>query len=215
LPPPRPTEQPLHPTPQDNAPAEQSKPNPAIDQACLDRLGDALITFEAVTLPLPANPRCAIETPVRLKAVMSSTGRGPILLPDGPTVSCHLVKGSAIGCAISSLLSFLGSSRSNSSRFAQGRGTNAAIATAPRTARSAHTPRVSPSTSEASNSRMAEWSQSRPRGRAYAGHGRCNPRCCMWLVHNGARTGSDEAHTDHMHVDILQHGSSDRFRICQ
>ena len=27
--------------------------------------------------------------------------------------------------------------------------------------------------------------------------------------------GSDEAHTDHLHVDILQHGSSDRFRICQ
>src|SRR5208282_1829839 len=87
LPPPRPTEQPLHPAPQDNAPAEQSKPNPAIDQACLDRLGDALITFDAVTLPLPANPGCAIETPVRLKAVMSS--RGPILLPDKPTVSCH------------------------------------------------------------------------------------------------------------------------------
>jgi hypothetical protein len=89
LPPPRPTEQPLHRTPQDNAPAEQYKPNPAIDQACLDRLGDDLITFEAVTLPLPANPRCAIETPVRLKAAMSSQGKGPILLPDKPTVSCH------------------------------------------------------------------------------------------------------------------------------
>jgi hypothetical protein len=27
--------------------------------------------------------------------------------------------------------------------------------------------------------------------------------------------GSDEAHHDHLHVDILQHGSSDRYRICQ
>jgi len=75
LPPPRLTEQPLHPTPQDNALVEQSKPNSAHDQACLDCLGDALITFETVTLPLPANPECAIATPVRLKAVMSSRGR--------------------------------------------------------------------------------------------------------------------------------------------
>jgi hypothetical protein len=27
--------------------------------------------------------------------------------------------------------------------------------------------------------------------------------------------GSDAAHTDHMHLDILVHGSSDRYRICQ
>src|ERR1019366_8401514 len=87
LPPPRPTEQPLHPTPQDNALVEQSKPNSALDQACLDRLGDVLITFETITLPLPANPGCAIETPVRLKAVMSS--RGPILLPEATCAGLH------------------------------------------------------------------------------------------------------------------------------
>jgi hypothetical protein len=27
--------------------------------------------------------------------------------------------------------------------------------------------------------------------------------------------GSDAAHSDHLHVDIQQHGSSDRYRICQ
>ena len=27
--------------------------------------------------------------------------------------------------------------------------------------------------------------------------------------------GSDEVHHDHLHVDIQQHGSSDRYRICQ
>jgi hypothetical protein len=27
--------------------------------------------------------------------------------------------------------------------------------------------------------------------------------------------GSNAAHAEHMHVDILQHGSSDRYRICQ
>jgi len=37
---------------------------------------------------------------------------------------------------------------------------------------------------------------------------------CGWFT-TVLGPGSDEAHTDHMHVDILQHGSSDRFRICQ
>jgi len=32
----------------------------------LNRLGAAGIEFKAVTLPLAANPACAIETPVRL-----------------------------------------------------------------------------------------------------------------------------------------------------
>jgi len=27
--------------------------------------------------------------------------------------------------------------------------------------------------------------------------------------------GSDAAHADHLHVDLQQHGSSDRYRICQ
>jgi hypothetical protein len=27
--------------------------------------------------------------------------------------------------------------------------------------------------------------------------------------------GSDAAHADHLHVDVQQHGSSDRYRICQ
>ena len=37
---------------------------------------------------------------------------------------------------------------------------------------------------------------------------------CGWFT-TVLGPGSDEAHTDHMHVDILQRGSSDRFRICQ
>ena len=27
--------------------------------------------------------------------------------------------------------------------------------------------------------------------------------------------GSDEAHADHLHVDMAPHGTSDRYRICQ
>jgi hypothetical protein len=37
---------------------------------------------------------------------------------------------------------------------------------------------------------------------------------CSWFT-TILGPGSDEAHHDHLHVDIEQHGSSDRYRICQ
>jgi hypothetical protein len=37
---------------------------------------------------------------------------------------------------------------------------------------------------------------------------------CGWFT-TVLGPGSDEAHHDHLHVDIQQHGSSDRYRICQ
>ena len=61
LPRPRPAEAPSHPAPYDAAPAEEAKPEPPIDQACMDRLGAAGIEFEAVTLPPAAKPGCTIE----------------------------------------------------------------------------------------------------------------------------------------------------------
>ena len=85
-----PAEAPSHPAPYDAPPAEQVKPEPTVDQACLDRLGAAGIEFEAVTLPSAAKPGCAIETPVRLKAVKSAPqSRTSIRLPDEPTLSCR------------------------------------------------------------------------------------------------------------------------------
>ncbi len=90
LPRPRPAEAPSQPAPYDAAPAEQAKPEPAIDQACLDRLGAAGIEFEAVALPPAAKPGCAIETPVRLKAVkLAPQWITSIRLPDEPTLSCR------------------------------------------------------------------------------------------------------------------------------
>jgi hypothetical protein len=37
---------------------------------------------------------------------------------------------------------------------------------------------------------------------------------CGWFT-TVLGPGSDAAHTDHLHVDIQQHGSSNRYRICQ
>jgi hypothetical protein len=214
LPPPRLTEQPLHPTPQDNALVEQSKPNSAHDQACLDRLGDALITFETVTLPLPANPECAIATPVRLKAVMSS--RGPILLPDEPTLSCQfgerfghwlrdlvapLIAGE-LAVELKSVHTGPGYECRNRNRAADGKISAHASGLA-----------IDVGSFELSNGRMLAIA---PNGDEHmrATVDAIRVAACGWFT-TVLGPGSDEAHTDHMHVDILQHGSSDRFRICQ
>src|SRR2546422_709012 len=125
LPRPRPAEAPPRTAPHEAAPAEHAQPEPAIDQACLDRLGAAGIEFESITLPPASKSGCAIDTPVRLKAVK----------PDGDE---HM------------------------------QATVAAIRVA----------------------------------------------ACGWFT-TVLGPGSDAAHADHMHVDIMQHGSSDRYRICQ
>jgi hypothetical protein len=37
---------------------------------------------------------------------------------------------------------------------------------------------------------------------------------CGWFT-TVLGPGADAAHTDHLHVDIAMHGTSDRYRICQ
>src|SRR5262249_30448189 len=88
LPRPPPAEAPARPVPHNTAPAEKAKPEPILDQACLDRLGAAGIEFTVVTLAPDAKPECAIERPVRLKAVkLAPRWRTSIRLPDEPTLS--------------------------------------------------------------------------------------------------------------------------------
>src|SRR6266498_2926284 len=83
---PRPAEAPSR-TPA-HEPAE--KPEPVIDQACLDRLGAAGIDFESITLPAGTKVGCAVDTPVRLKAIkLAPRWRTSIRLPDEPTLACR------------------------------------------------------------------------------------------------------------------------------
>jgi hypothetical protein len=37
---------------------------------------------------------------------------------------------------------------------------------------------------------------------------------CGWFT-TVLGPGADEAHADHLHVDMIMHGTSDRYRICQ
>src|ERR1700720_175307 len=219
LPPPRPAEAPSHPAPNAlaPAPAEQTKRAPTIDQACLDRLSAAGIEFEQVTLPPAVIPECAIATPVRLKAVkMPPRWRTSIRLPEEPTLSCQF--GERFGHWLRDLVAPLiadklavelksvhtgpGYECRNRNRAATGKISAHASGLAADVASfelaNGRTLTVKPDGDEHSQATVAA----------------IRVAACGWFT-TVLGPGSDAAHADHMHVDIVQHGSSDRYRICQ
>ena len=217
LPPPRPAEAPSHPAPTDLAPAEQAKPAPAIDQACLDRLRAAGIEFEVVTLPPVANPGCVIETPVRLKAIkLPPRWRTSIGLPEEPTLSCQfgerfghwlrdlvapLIAGE-LAVELKSVRTGPGYECRNRNRAETGKisahASGLAVDIASFELASGETLPIKPNGDE------------HLRGTVDA----IRVAACGWFT-TVLGPGSDAAHAEHLHVDILQHGSSDRYRICQ
>jgi hypothetical protein len=50
--------------------------------------------------------------------------------------------------------------------------------------------------------------------RVRAAIGAIRTAACGWFT-TVLGPGSDAAHAEHLHVDILQHGSSERYRICE
>jgi len=217
LPRPRPAEVPSHLAPYDAAPAEQAKPEPTIDQACLDRLRTAGIEFEPVTLPPAAKPGCTIETPVRLKAIkMAPQGGTSIRLPDEPTLSCRfgerfsnwlrdlvapLIAGE-LAVELKSVRTGPGFECRNRNRAEAGK-------------ISAHASGLAADVESfelANGKKLAIKPDGDEHLRATVDAIRV--AACGWFT-TVLGPGSDAAHADHMHVDILQHGSSDRYRICQ
>jgi hypothetical protein len=217
LPPPRPSELPTHPAPNDIGLQEQAKPASTIDQACLDRLGAAGIAFEVVTIPPATNPACIIETPVRLKAVkLMFQSRTSINLPDEPTLSCRfserfghwlrdlvapLISGE-LAVELKSVRTGPGYECRNRNRTETGKISAHASGLA-----------VDIASFELANGTTLPI---KPNGDEHldATVGALRVAACGWFT-TVLGPGSDSAHADHMHVDILLHGSSDRYRICQ
>ena len=185
--------------------------------ASASRLGAAGIEFEPVTLPPAANPECTIETPVRLKAIKSAPRwKTSIHLPDGPTLSCRfgerfshwlralvapLIAGE-LGVELKSVRTGLGYECRNRNRAERGRISAHASGLA-----------VDIVSFELADGRTLAI---KPDGDEHlrAMVDAIRVAACGWFT-TVLGPGSDAAHTDHMHVDILQHGSSDRYRICQ
>jgi hypothetical protein len=217
LPRPRPAEAPPRTGAHEPAPAENAQPEPALDQACLDRLGAAGIEFEPVTLPPGPKSGCAIDTPVRLKAIkLAPRWRTSIRLPDEPTLSCrfgerfgHWLRDLVAPLVAGELAVELKSVRTGPGYECRNRNRAEAGKI------SAHASGLAADVAsfELANGRTLSV---KPDGDEHmrATFAAIRVAACGWFT-TVLGPGSDAAHADHMHVDIMQHGSSDRYRICQ
>jgi len=222
LPRPRPTDQHApRPAPADDGKEEtHEKPaheKPAQDEACLDRLQAAGVTFETANPHTASNPACVIDTPVRLMAVPSASRPGAsVRLPEEPMLACRFAErlahflGDLAAPVIAGRLSFeLKSVRTgpgyecrNRNRAANGHLSAHALGIA-----------VDVAAFELASGKALPV---KPDGdaRGQAAVTAIRTAACGWFT-TVLGPGSDAAHTDHMHLDILIHGSSDRYRICQ
>jgi hypothetical protein len=198
-------------------PAETAKPEPTIDQGCLDRLGAAGIEFESITLPPGAKSGCAIDTPVRLKAIkLAPRWRTSIRLLDEPTLSCRF--GERFGHWLRDLVAPLiaGELAVELKSVRTGPGYECRNRNRAETGKiSAHASGLAADVAsfELANGRTLTV---KPEGDEHmrATLAAIRVAACGWFT-TVLGPGSDAAHADHMHVDIMQHGSSDRYRICQ
>lgn len=217
LPPARPAEAPARSAPHEAAPAENAQPESAVDQACLDRLGAAGIEFESITLPPAPKSGCAIDTPVRLKAIkLAPRWRTSIRLPDEPTLSCRF--GERFGHWLRDLVAPLiaGELAVELKSVRTGPGyecRNRNRAEAGKISAHASGLAADVASFELANGRTLTV---KPDGDEHlqATVAAIRVAACGWFT-TVLGPGSDAAHADHMHVDIMQHGSSDRYRICQ
>jgi hypothetical protein len=216
LPRPRPAEAPPR-TAAREPPAEAAKPELTIDQACLDRLGADGIEFQSITIPPTTKSGCAIDTPVRLKAIkLAPRWRTLIRLPDEPTLSCRFAErfGHWVRDLVAPLIAGELAVELKSVRTGPGyecRNRNRA-----ETGKiSAHASGLAADVAsfELANGRTLSV---KPDGDDHmrATFSAIRVAACGWFT-TVLGPGSDAAHAEHMHVDIIQHGSSDRYRICQ
>ncbi len=219
LPRPRPASAPARPAPPPPAAHEvrPEKEKPEIDQACLDRLGAAGIEFEHVVMPAAAKPGCGIDTPVRLKSIkLAAWPKTSIRLPDGPILACRF--GERFGHWVSRLVAPLIAGELSTELRAVRTGPGYECRNRNRVEAgkiSAHATGIAIDVSSfelASGKVLAV----KPDGdeRLRAAFDSIRVAACGWFL-TVLGPGSDAAHSDHMHLDIQPHGSSDRYRICQ
>ncbi|UVF17797.1 extensin family protein [Microvirga terrae] len=223
LPPPRPVETPSPapspaPRPEPSpAPTAGAPPAPPAADDCLAGLKAAGFEIEPAEPPQVSNDLCRIETPVRLKAVPVPTKpETAVRLANQPILACRFAGpfGHWIGALVAPLVAGIkgsdmkavqtgpGFECRNRNRAATGKlsahAQGLAIDIAGFELANGTTLRIKPEADAAPDPALAA----------------LRTAACGWFT-TILGPGSDEAHHDHLHVDIEQHGSSDRYRICQ
>jgi hypothetical protein len=187
------------------------------EDACLTRLRAARVEFDIPATPVAAKAACTIENPVRLKSV---TAQGPapteVRLPEEPIISCEFAERLTawLGQLVVPLIVGRMPATLRAVRTGPGyecRNRNGA----PTGKLSAHAigKAIDISAFELSNGKLISI---KPEGdeamRSVVDSLRT--AACGWFT-TVLGPGSDAAHAEHLHVDLLLHGTSDRYRICQ
>jgi hypothetical protein len=223
LPPPRPIETPSPATPP--APRPQAPPArtvevpPAVPAAedCLAGLKAAGFEIEPAEPPQVSNELCRIETPVRLKAVPVPTKpETTVGIANQPVLACRFAGpfGHWIGDLVAPLVAGIKGSDLKAVQTGPGfECRNRNRATTGKLSAHAQGLAIDIAGFDLTNGttlRIKPEANTRPDPALTA----LRTAACGWFT-TILGPGSDEAHHDHLHVDIEQHGSSDRYRICQ
>ncbi|WP_245435531.1 extensin family protein [Microvirga calopogonii] len=223
LPPPRPVESPSRAAPDaqpPEAPPASTADTPSAGSAaddCFARLKAAGFEIESAEPPQVSNELCRVETPVRLKSVPVPTKPETVVrLSNQPILACRFAGplGHWIGDLVAPLVA--GSKGSVLKAVETGPGfecRNRNRAAAGKLSAHAQGLAIDIAGFELANGatlRIKLENDTAPDPALAA----LRTAACGWFS-TILGPGSDEAHHDHLHVDIEQHGSSDRYRICQ
>ena len=223
LPPPRPIEIPSPAAPP--APRPQAAPVPAADvpptavevDICLSELKAAGFEIEPAEPPQVANELCRIETPVRLKAVPVSTRHeSTVRLTDQPVLACRFAGpfGRWIGDLVAPLVAGIKGTELKAVRTGPGfECRNRNRATTGKLSAHAKGLAIDIAGFELANG-TSLWIKPGAGTAPDSALSALRTAACGWFT-TILGPGSDEAHHDHLHVDVEQHGSSNRYRICQ
>jgi hypothetical protein len=201
--------------PQPPAPPTPAAPPPAEAATCLARLDAAGVKADPVSAPPAPLADCGIATPLRLTSI-GLAGGGTLDLPDRPILDCEFAAVftdyarnlmAPLGAAM--LGSPLASLSTGPGFECRGRNRVAGAKT------SAHGKGIAidlASITLADHRRIAMARQAGPTEALFIHTMR--QAACGWFT-TVLGPGSDAAHAEHFHFDILRHGSSDSYRICQ
>jgi hypothetical protein len=198
---------------------QASRPDDAArdDEACLARLRAADVRFDIPMMPVASRASCTIEVPVRLKSLTThARAIAEVHLPEEPVVSCQFAE--RLTDWLSHLVAPLIAGRMSTDL----RGVRTGPGYECRNRNGAATGKLSAhAVGKAIDISGFELSSGKfipikPDGDESMRNvvDAARTAACGWFT-TVLGPGSDAAHTDHLHVDMALHGTSDRYRICQ
>lgn len=191
-------------------------PEPSVDE-CVTRLSALGVNVQAATAPLDNNEACVVAAPIRVKHVTDRYGLGSaIQFPTQPLIDCRLAEPLArwVGEVVAPIFAANFSSPLRAVRTGPGyecrnRNHEATGKT------SAHATGLALDISgfELTNGQIVSvGSGNDPVSEAVLRTIRTAG--CGWFT-TILGPGSNAAHANHLHIDVQQHGSDDRRRICE